>query len=138
MPRILLSIEMMRKFDSKLLSLWFADGTNYPGQDNLIARKNRMEKNLKKTHDMLDDDMQMLVEYKCFEPAFYATDIADWGMSYIFSKKCGPKAKVLVDLGHHALGGEEYEGIIGCDYWGAYRKFARLSDAVVQFCMAHL
>ena len=98
------SIEMMRKCDSKLMSLWFADGTNYPGQDNLIGRKNRMEKNLKKTHDMLDDDMMMLVEYKCFEPAFYATDIADWGMSYIFSKKCGPKAKVLVDLGHHALG----------------------------------
>ena len=98
------SVDLMRKCDSKLMSLWFADGTNYPGQDNLIARKNRMEKNLKKTHDMLDDDMLMLVEYKCFEPAFYATDIADWGMSYIFSKKCGPKSKVLVDLGHHALG----------------------------------
>ena len=98
------SVDVMRKCDSKLMSLWFADGTNYPGQDNLIARKNRMEKNLKKTHDMLDDDMLMLIEYKCFEPAFYATDIADWGMSYIFSKKCGPKSKVLVDLGHHALG----------------------------------
>ena len=98
------SVDIMRKCDSKFMSLWFADGTNYPGQDNIIARKNRMEKNLKKTHDMLDDDMLMLIEYKFFEPAFYATDIADWGMSYLYSKKCGPRAKVLVDLGHHALG----------------------------------
>jgi L-rhamnose isomerase/sugar isomerase len=98
------SIEVMRKCDSKVMSLWFADGTNYPGQDNLVARKRRMKENLKRTHDMLDEDMLMLVEYKFFEPAFYSTDIGDWGMSYVFSKACGPRAQVLVDLGHHPLG----------------------------------
>ncbi len=97
-------VEIMRKCDSKFLSLWFADGTNYPGQDDLRARKHRVADNLKKVHDMLDEGMEMLVEYKMFEPAFYSTDIGDWGMAYLFAKNCGPKAKVLVDLGHHALG----------------------------------
>lgn len=98
------SIEIARAVDSKVLSLWFADGINYPGQDEIVERKHRMEAALKTWHDALDADMQLLVEYKPFEPAFYATDIADWGMSYLYAKKAGPQAKVLVDTGHHYQG----------------------------------
>ncbi len=90
--------------NSDLLSLWFADGTNYPGQDDIVTRKRRMEEALKAWHDAMPDSMTMLVEYKPFEPAFYMTDIADWGMSYLYSKKAGPRAKVLVDTGHHLPG----------------------------------
>jgi L-rhamnose isomerase/sugar isomerase len=97
-------VDAMRVCGSAHLSLWFADGTNYPGQDDLRARRHRVAENLKRIHDMLDDGMEMLIEYKMFEPAFYSTDIADWGMAYLFAKSSGPKAKVLVDLGHHALG----------------------------------
>lgn len=95
------SIEIMRQINSKYLSLWFADGTNYPGQDNIRARKKRFTEGLQACHQKLDPGMVMLVEYKPFEPAFYATDIADWGQSYIYSKAAGPQAKVLVDTGHH-------------------------------------
>lgn len=98
------SIEIARAVNSKVLSLWFADGINYPGQDDIVERKHRMEAALKQWHDALDSDMQLLVEYKPFEPAFYATDIADWGMSYLYAKKAGPQAKVLVDTGHHYQG----------------------------------
>ena len=98
------SIEIARAVGSKVLSLWFADGINYPGQDDIVERKHRMEAALKEWHDALDNDMQLLVEYKPFEPAFYATDIADWGMSYLYAKKAGPQAKVLVDTGHHYQG----------------------------------
>lgn len=86
---------------SKLLSFWFADGTNYPGQDDIISRKARMHGALRQWHDAMPSDMTMLVEYKPFEPAFYHTDIADWGMSYVFAKDAGENAKVLVDTGHH-------------------------------------
>ncbi|MBN1436348.1 MAG: L-rhamnose isomerase [Sedimentisphaerales bacterium] len=104
LDHLLYSVDIMRECDSKFLSIWLADGTNYPGQDDLRQRKHRVAENLQKVHGALDDDMQMLVEYKFFEPAFYSTDIGDWGMAYLFCKKCGPKAKVLVDLGHHPLG----------------------------------
>jgi L-rhamnose isomerase/sugar isomerase len=86
---------------SAYLSLWFADGTNYPGQESIRERKHRFEEALKILHKKLPASQTMLVEYKPFEPAFYHTDIADWGMSYVLSKKAGPKAKVLVDTGHH-------------------------------------
>ena len=97
-------IEIGKATGSDLLSLWFADGTNYPGQDDIVKRKRRMEEALKTWHDAMPSDMTMLVEYKPFEPAFYMTDIADWGMSYIYAKKAGPRAKVLVDTGHHLPG----------------------------------
>ncbi len=97
------SIEIMNQIDSRYLSLWFADGTNYPGQDSIRARKKRFTECLKACHDKMSGDQIMLVEYKPFEPAFYATDIADWGMSYLLSKAAGPRAKVLVDTGHHYL-----------------------------------
>ncbi len=97
-------IEIGRATGSDWLSLWMADGTNYPGQDDIVARKRRMEDALKTWHDAMPENMTMLVEYKPFEPAFYHTDIADWGMAYLYSKKAGPRAKVLVDTGHHLQG----------------------------------
>jgi L-rhamnose isomerase/sugar isomerase len=94
-------IAIAKAVDSNVLSLWFADGTNYPGQDDLVERKRRMQAALRQWHDALSPGMTMLVEYKPFEPAFYATDVADWGMSLIYAQQAGPNAKVLVDTGHH-------------------------------------
>jgi len=101
---VLDSIHIARAVDSNLLSLWFADGTNYPGQDDITSRKHRMHGALRQWHDALPKGMTMLVEYKPFEPAFYHSDIADWGMAYVFARDAGPQAKVLVDTGHHAQG----------------------------------
>ncbi|HUU97696.1 MAG TPA: L-rhamnose isomerase [Phycisphaerae bacterium] len=101
---ILDSIEVGRQVGSKLLSLWFADGTNYPGQASIRQRKRWFQDALRQVHDALPNDMSMLVEYKPFEPAFYHTDIADWGMAYVLAKQAGPRAKVLVDTGHHLPG----------------------------------
>lgn len=97
-------IDIARQVDSNIISLWLADGTNYPGQGDFRKRKHYMEDCLKEVYDRLSDGMRLLIEYKCFEPAFYHTDIADWGMSYTLSTKLGPKAQVLVDLGHHLQG----------------------------------
>lgn len=97
------SVKLGKAVGSKLLSLWFADGTNYPGQDDIRARKHRFTEALREVHAALPADMTMLVEYKPFEPAMYHTDIADWGMAYIQAKAAGPQAKVLVDIGHHYL-----------------------------------
>ena len=96
-------VDIMQQTGSTVLSLWFADGTNYPGQDDIIARKRRFEECLRETHAMLPAGTRMLIEYKFFEPAFYHTDIADWGMALNFAIKAGPQAEVLVDLGHHPL-----------------------------------
>jgi len=85
-------------------SLWFADGTNYPGQDDLRARRRRLLDSLSTIYADLPDDQELLVEYKLFEPAFYATDLADWGSSLLVCQKLGERARVLVDLGHHAQG----------------------------------
>ena len=96
--------DIMRKTSSRDLSLWFADGTNYAGQDNLRERKRRFEEGLKQTYAHLPQNGRMLIEYKFFEPAFYSTDVPDWGTAYAFALKLGPQAQVLVDLGHHASG----------------------------------
>ena len=96
--------DIMTKTGSNDLSLWFADGTNYAGQDNLRARKRRFEQGLQQTYAHLPAGSRMLIEYKFFEPAFYSTDLPDWGTSYAFSLKLGEQAQVLVDLGHHAQG----------------------------------
>ncbi len=95
------SVKIGRDVGSKYLSLWFADGINYPGQSDIIARKHWASEVLKQLHGLMPHDMTMLVEYKPFEPAFYATDIADWGMAAHFARAAGPRAKVLVDTGHH-------------------------------------
>lgn len=104
-------IRIGRETGSSLLSFWMADGTNYPGQDDIVTRKRRLEAALKQWHDAMPENMTMLVEYKPFEPAFYATDIADWGMAYLYAKQAGPRAKVLVDTGHH-LPGANIEQIV--------------------------
>lgn len=97
-------VQIMKQTGSRDLSLWFADGTNYAGQDDLRARKRRMRSALQRVHDALPEGSRMLVEYKLFEPAFYATDLFDWGAAYAHCLAIGEKAQVLVDLGHHAQG----------------------------------
>ena len=84
------SINIAKAVGSKALSLWFADGTNYPGQDDITTRKHRMHGALRQWHDAMPADMTMLVEYKPFEPAFYHTDIADWGMALRLRQGCRP------------------------------------------------
>jgi len=96
--------EIMHKTGSDILSIWLADGTNYAGQDDIMRRKERLEYGLKIVYGNLPANGRMLIEYKFFEPAFYHTDLADWGMAYTMSLKCGPQAEVLVDTGHHAPG----------------------------------
>ncbi|MFW6005910.1 MAG: L-rhamnose isomerase [Candidatus Bipolaricaulota bacterium] len=97
-------IDVMREVNSDVLSLWLADGTNYPGQDDFRDRKKRLENSFSRIFDELPDGAKMLIEYKPFEPAFYHTDIADWGMSLNYCNKLGEQAKVLVDTGHHLKG----------------------------------
>ncbi len=96
--------EIMEQTGSQLLSLWFADGTNYSGQDNIRTRKRRMEAALAETYRHLPAGSRMLIEYKFFEPAFYHTDLPDWGTAYATALKLGEQAQVLVDTGHHAQG----------------------------------
>ena len=95
------SIEIARRLNSRDISLWFADGSNYPGTANIRQRKQWFMEGLKTAHQQLSPDQRMLIEYKPFEPAFYHTDIADWGMALVLSRAAGPQAKVLVDTGHH-------------------------------------
>ncbi|NLX10925.1 MAG: L-rhamnose isomerase [Chloroflexi bacterium] len=95
---------IMRAVGSDILSVWLADGTNYPGQDDLVERKHRLEHGLAETYRHLPESSRMLIEYKFFEPAFYSTDLPDWGTSYMMALKLGPQAEVLVDTGHHAHG----------------------------------
>ena len=104
-------IKIAKAVGSDLISFWMADGTNYPGQDDIVSRKRRMAGAFRQWHDAMADGMTMLIEYKPFEPAFYHTDIADWGMAYGFAKEAGPNAKVLVDTGHH-LPGANIEHIV--------------------------
>jgi len=94
-------IELGQDVKSEYFTLWFADGTNYPGQDSIRERKRRFQEGLRACHEKLSPEQIMLVEYKPFEPAFYHTDVADWGMSYLLCKDAGPQAKTLVDTGHH-------------------------------------
>ena len=97
-------IDVMRATGSRQMSMWVADGTNYPGQGDFRKRRRLLLEGLQEVYDSLDADMSMVLEYKLFEPAFYHTDIADWGQSLAFCQKLGERALVLVDLGHHALG----------------------------------
>ena len=104
-------VEIATQLGSTAQSLWFADGTNYAGQDNLIERRSRMLDCLREVYSALPADQELLVEYKPFEPAFYATDIADWGSAVLICQELGPQARVLVDLGHH-LPGTNVEQIV--------------------------
>jgi len=104
LDHLLQSVKLAQAVKSDLLSLWFADGTNYPGQGHIRQRKRWFSDALGQVHAALPPGMTMLVEYKPFEPAFYYTDIADWGMACAFARGAGPRAKVLVDTGHHLPG----------------------------------
>ena len=95
------SIKLGQAVDSRVVTLWLADGSNYPGQDNIRARKGRLQECLQTLHGHLSSEQFFLLEYKPFEPAFYHTDIADWGMSLSLARAMGSQAKVLVDTGHH-------------------------------------
>jgi L-rhamnose isomerase/sugar isomerase len=95
------SIEIGKALGSRDISLWMADGSNYPGTQSIRKRIGWLEEALRASHDRLAPNQRLLVEYKPFEPAFYHTDIADWGMSSHFARHAGPQAVVLVDTGHH-------------------------------------
>ena len=101
---LLLSVELARKLGSRDISIWVADGSNYPGSQSIRKRIGWMEEALGRMHAAMDPEQRMLIEYKPFEPAFYHTDIADWGMALHLARVAGPQAKVLVDTGHHASG----------------------------------
>ncbi|MBT2445166.1 L-rhamnose isomerase [Streptomyces sp. ISL-36] len=97
-------VDIMDATGSKDLKLWFSDGTNYPGQDDIRERQDRLAEALAAVYERLGDDQRMVLEYKFFEPAFYTTDVPDWGTSYAHCLKLGEKAQVCVDTGHHAPG----------------------------------
>jgi L-rhamnose isomerase/sugar isomerase len=97
-------VDIAAAVGSPVVSLWFADGTNYPGQDDIRARQDRLGAALRETYDALPPDIGMLLEYKFFEPSFYTMDVPDWGTSLSHCLALGPKANVLVDTGHHAPG----------------------------------
>ena len=97
-------VDIMDATGSRDLKLWFADGTNYPGQDDIRDRQERLAEALAETYARLGDDQRMVLEYKFFEPAFYHTDVPDWGTSLVHCLALGPKALVVLDTGHHAPG----------------------------------
>jgi len=101
LDHILESVAIARELQSRDISLWFADGSNYPGTANIRQRRRCFEEALGQVHARVAENQRLLIEYKPFEPAFYHTDIADWGMALLLAKAAGPKAKVLVDTGHH-------------------------------------
>jgi L-rhamnose isomerase/sugar isomerase len=95
------SIEIAKQLGSRDLSLWLPDGSNYPGTQSIRKRIGWLEEALRTAHDQLAPQQRLLIEYKPFEPAFYHTDIADWGMASHMARQAGPQARVLVDTGHH-------------------------------------
>jgi L-rhamnose isomerase / sugar isomerase len=97
-------IEIMDKTGSRDLKIWLADGSNYPGQVNLRARQDRLQESLQSIYARLGDHHRMVLEYKFFEPAFYHTDVPDWGTAYVQVLELGDKAQVCLDTGHHAPG----------------------------------
>ncbi|MER7503208.1 L-rhamnose isomerase [Nonomuraea pusilla] len=104
LAHLLECVDIMDATGSDTLKLWFSDGLNYPGQDDLRARQDRLAEALSAVYERLGDGQRFLLEYKLFEPAFYATDVPDWGTAYAHCLRLGPKAQVVVDTGHHAPG----------------------------------
>ncbi|MBI3142430.1 MAG: TIM barrel protein [Bacteroidetes bacterium] len=94
-------VEIGKALGAETLSLWLADGSSYPGQDDFMGRLDRIKNSLREIYDCLPDNWQMLIEYKPFEPHFYSMCIPDWGTAWLLARECGPRALVLVDLGHH-------------------------------------
>ena len=108
---LLQCVEVARELGSTAQSLWFADGTNYAGQDDLRARRARLIASLQRVYEGLPAEQELLLEYKPYEPAIYATDLCDWGAALTVCQRLGERAKVLVDLGHH-LPGANVEQIV--------------------------
>jgi L-rhamnose isomerase/sugar isomerase len=101
---VLECLDIAQRVGSDTLVLWLADGTNYPGQDDLRLRRRRLMTSLADIYAHLPQGVRLLIEYKFFEPAFYHTDVADWGAALAFARALGPRAQVVVDMGHHAPG----------------------------------
>lgn len=97
-------IEVMHQTGSRDLKVWLADGTNYPGQGDIRARQDWLAEGLATIYAQLGEDQRLVLEYKFFEPAFYHTDVPDWGTSYAHVAALGDKAMVCLDTGHHAPG----------------------------------
>ena len=97
-------VEAMNQTGSKTLKIWLGDGTNYPGQDSISERQDRLHESLAEIYTELADDQQLLLEYKFFEPAFYHTDVPDWGTALLQVQALGERAVVCLDTGHHAPG----------------------------------
>jgi len=104
LAHLLECVDIMDATGSRDLKLWFADGTNYPGQDDISARQDRLAAALHAVYERLGPGQRMLLEYKLFEPSFYTTDVPDWGTSLLHCQALGPRALVVVDTGHHAPG----------------------------------
>ena len=101
---VLECIQIAQEVSSDVINLWLADGTNYPGQDDLRRRRHRLLDSLQAIYAALPAGMRLLIEYKFFEPSFYSTDLPDWGTSLLMAQKLGLQAEVLVDTGHHPQG----------------------------------
>ena len=97
-------IDIAKQVNSDVFTVWLADGTNYPGQDDMRERYRRLLEGFGELYAALPTGMRFLVEYKFFEPAFYSTDLPDWGTAALVCRALGPQAQVLVDTGHHPLG----------------------------------
>src|SRR3954453_2048859 len=97
-------IDVMHATGSRDLKIWLAEGTNYPGQGDMRGRQDRLAESLRTIYDRLSDDQRLVLEYKFFEPAFYHTDVPDWGTSYVQVAALGERAVVCLDTGHHAPG----------------------------------
>jgi L-rhamnose isomerase / sugar isomerase len=104
LAHLLECVDIMDATGSRDLKLWFADGTNYPGQDDIAARQDRLAEALAAVYERLGPNQRMLLEYKLFEPSFYTTDVPDWGTALLHCTALGDKAQVVVDTGHHAPG----------------------------------
>jgi L-rhamnose isomerase/sugar isomerase len=97
-------VDIMDSTGSRDLKLWFADGTNYPGQDDIRGRQDRLAESLHVVYERLGPNQRIVLEYKLFEPSFYTTDVPDWGTALLHCQALGDKAAVVVDTGHHAPG----------------------------------
>ena len=104
LAHLLECVDIMDATGSRDLKLWFADGTNYPGQDDIVARQDRLAEALAAVYARLGGGQRMLLEYKLFEPSFYTTDVPDWGTALLHCQALGDQAQVVVDTGHHAPG----------------------------------
>ena len=104
LDHLLECVDVMDQTGSRDLKLWFSDGTNYPGQDSIRHRQDRLAEGLAAVYARLGEHQRLILEYKFFEPAFYATDVPDWGTSFAHCLQLGERAQVCVDTGHHAPG----------------------------------